>query len=143
MEEEETGFKVQDRRRAFSEEKEDDKPPEQSAEAQTSPEEAPLPEETPQTPLGEPSASDHSSMEVTFPGFILSLGSQALMCLGEIPGPQDQEVTQDLPAARQIIDILSMLKEKTRGNLAPEEEKGMENLLHDLRMTYVRKTQKA
>jgi hypothetical protein len=58
--------------------------------------------------------------------------------LGEVPDPVTQERRKDLPLAKQTIDILGMLKEKTRGNLAPAEEKLMENILTDLRWRYVR-----
>jgi len=76
--------------------------------------------------------------EMDFSAFIFSLSTSALLHLGEVPDPVTQERKKDLPLAKQTIDILGMLKEKTRGNLAPTEEKLMENILADLRWRYVR-----
>jgi hypothetical protein len=79
---------------------------------------------------------------IDFYTFVLSLGSSAFIHLGDAPHPETGElVPANLPLAKQTIDILSMLREKTRGNLTPEEEKFMENLLTDLRLRYVSKSQ--
>jgi len=85
----------------------------------------------------EPSA-EPSPPEIDFSAFIFSLSTSALFHLGEVPDPVTQERRKDLPLAKQTIDILGMLKEKTRGNLAPAEEKLMENIITDLRWRYVR-----
>ena len=69
--------------------------------------------------------------------FIMSMSTQVLVLLGEIPNPADNTVTRDMVAAKQVIDILGMLKEKTRGNLESNEEILFENVLYDLRMRYV------
>ena len=76
-------------------------------------------------------------LEVNFSSFILSLGSSILLHLGEIPDPQSGEKKKDLALAKQSVDIISMLKEKTKGNLTEEEEKLLEHLLYDLRMRFV------
>ena len=77
---------------------------------------------------------------IDFYTFILSLGSSALIHLGDAPHPETGEsLPLNLPVAHQTIDILSMLQEKTRGNLTPAEEKFLENLLADLRLRYVAK----
>ncbi len=76
--------------------------------------------------------------EVTFSSFLLSLSSSVLLHLGEIADPQSGEKKEDLPLAKQSIDIISMLKDKTVGNLTEEEQKLMENLLYDLRMRFVK-----
>ena len=78
----------------------------------------------------------------TFASLVLSLSTSALMHLGMAPrleGEEEGEATGevDLPLARQSIDILEMLQEKTRGNLDDEEEKLVESALYDLRMRYV------
>ncbi|MEA2624549.1 MAG: hypothetical protein QOD06_594 [Candidatus Binatota bacterium] len=81
--------------------------------------------------------------EITFTSFLMSLSTQALLCLGEMPEPFEeipQEV--DLPAARELIDIIGILKEKTRGNLDPAEARLIESILFDLRMRYVEKVRK-
>ncbi len=76
--------------------------------------------------------------EINFSSFILSLSTSALMNLGEVLDPVTQKVDKNLPLAKQSIDMLGMLKEKTRGNLTPDEEKLMDHLLTDLRWRYIR-----
>ncbi|NPA49866.1 MAG: DUF1844 domain-containing protein [Thermodesulfobacteria bacterium] len=75
---------------------------------------------------------------VTFSMFILSLNTSALVHLGQIPDPQTNEKKKDLALARQTIDILDMLREKTRGNLTKEEEKLLESILYELRLLYLK-----
>ena len=75
-----------------------------------------------------------------FSTFVISLASSAQVNLGAIPHPETNQTSQNFPAAKQMIDILGILKEKTKGNLTPDEEKLFENLLYDLRMRYVRAT---
>jgi hypothetical protein len=74
---------------------------------------------------------------VTFSTFVFSLGSSALMLLGELPDPQTQHSCRDLTAAKQTIDVLGMLEEKTKGNLDLEEQNLLRTLLYDLRLKYV------
>ena len=76
--------------------------------------------------------------EVNFSSLIFSLSSSALLHLGEIADPQTGEKKEDLPLAKHSIDIIAMLKEKTKGNLTDEESKFLENILTDLRWRYVR-----
>jgi Domain of unknown function (DUF1844) len=81
--------------------------------------------------------------EVDFATFMLSLATSALVHLGEQPGP-DSEGTEaagqvDLPLARQTIDMMAMLRDKTKGNLSAEESRLTDSLLYDLRMRYVEK----
>ena len=75
--------------------------------------------------------------EVNFSSFLLSLSSSALLHLGEIADPQSGEKKKDLALAKQSIDIIAILKDKTKGNLSEEEGKLLESLLHDLRMRFV------
>jgi hypothetical protein len=75
--------------------------------------------------------------EITLTMFVMSLSTQVLMHLGEIPNPVDNSVQRDMSAAKQVIDILGMLKEKTKGNLDGNEESLFENVLYDLRMRFV------
>ncbi len=77
---------------------------------------------------------------VDFHTFVLSLGSSALLHLGEIENPNDGVSQKDLPLAKHTIDILAMLEEKTKGNLSTAEEKLIESLLYDLRLRYVEAT---
>jgi hypothetical protein len=80
--------------------------------------------------------------EVSFSSFILSLSTSALVHLGEVPDPVTQKMDKHLPLAKQTIDLLAMLMEKTKGNLSADEEKMMEHLLADLRWRYVREAKK-
>lgn len=75
--------------------------------------------------------------EVNFATFVFSLSTSALMNLGELPDPQTREVHKNLPLAKQTIDILGMLQEKTKGNLDGDEENLLSNLLYELRLKYV------
>jgi len=75
--------------------------------------------------------------EIDFSTFILSLATSALMHLGEVPHPDTNGPVVNLPLAKQTIDIIGMLREKTRGNLSPDELQLLDNLLCDLRMKYV------
>jgi hypothetical protein len=68
---------------------------------------------------------------------VLGLSTQVLFLLGEIPNPETQLVERDLGAAKQVIDVLGILKEKTRNNLEPSEEALLDSILYDLRMRYV------
>jgi hypothetical protein len=94
-------------------------------------EEAPPAEKAakPTAPPGVPTVDFHT--------FVLSLGSSALMHLGELERPGAGAAEKDLPMAKHTIDILAMLQEKTRGNLTPDEGKLLESLLYDLRLRFV------
>jgi len=124
-EEQDKGFAVRDKRfSATKEENEESKVEEEGKIKETpredvSPQEGPLP-------------------EIDFTNFILSLSTSALIQLGEIPDPFNRKTTKNLPLAKQTIDLIGMLKEKTKGNLSPEEEKIVEYILYDLRMKYVK-----
>jgi len=76
--------------------------------------------------------------EVNFNSLIFSLSSSALLALGEIADPQTGEKREDLPMAKHSIDIISMLNDKSKGNLDNEEQKFIDSMLADLRMRYVK-----
>jgi len=78
--------------------------------------------------------------EVSFSTFVLSLSSSALLHLGEIPNPESQRTEVDLPMAKQIIDTLGMLQEKTSGNLDADEDHLVKTVLYDLRLRYVQRS---
>lgn len=85
--------------------------------------------------------ADEKTEQIDFYTFVLSLGSSAFVHLGDAPNPETGEATRpNLALAKQTIDILAMLAEKTKGNLTQEEERFMENLLTDLRFRFVQKT---
>ena len=79
---------------------------------------------------------EHQHQEINFTTFVMGLSTQALMHLGEIVEPGAPQ-TPDLPAAKQMIDLLGVLREKTTGNLDAAEEQLLASMLYDLRMRYV------
>jgi hypothetical protein len=130
---EKKGFAIRDRR--FSSQP-NETVPEDSARKQEGAEQA--------TATGEGPGQfepDHPP-EIDFSSFVFSLGTSALLHLGEVPDPTTQKRERNLPLAKQTIDILGMLKEKTKGNLSSDEEKLIENLLTDLRWRYVHEVKK-
>ena len=128
------GFTVQDRRR-FSPE---------TGEARE--DTADSPKETAETITpGEERASEPQQEplpEINFSTFVISLSTQALMHLGEIANPISGNIDPDVPAAKQMIDMLGMIKEKTSGNLNANEARLMQDILFDLRMKYVEAVKK-
>jgi hypothetical protein len=135
------GFRVQDRRR-FSPETGEARVEEAE---QTAPETAgeELYVQSESRDHTEREASGHGHEPISFSGFLLGLTTQALMFMGEVAPPPGQMQHVDLAAARQTIDLLSMLKLKTKGNLDAAEESMLENALFDLRMRYVEIAKKA
>lgn len=82
--------------------------------------------------------SDQQVPQVSFVAFVYSLASNAAVHFGDLADPLTGETrAPDLQAAAQIIDIIAMLEEKTRGNLTAEERQLVEQLLFELRMRYV------
>jgi len=76
-----------------------------------------------------------------FATFLVSLGTSALIQLGEAPDPTTGSASPpDLPSARQTIDLLGLLEEKTQGNLSESEDHLLRHLLRDLRLHYLSKT---
>lgn len=124
--EEEKGFVIKDRRSLDESGHLKESPPKEQEKSSA---EKPGPE-TQATPPPLP--------EVNFSYLILSLSSTALFHIGEIPDPQTGQKKVDLPLAKHAIDTISMLKEKTRGNLTDEEHKMVEGILTDLRWRYVK-----
>jgi hypothetical protein len=134
--EDKRGFKVQDRRR-FSAEGE-------AKEGVEAPAEASGPIDTKSKPAAASSAeqtadrkSSEPPPELTFAAFLWSLSEQALAALGEIADPMSGKVTHDLTLAQQMIDIIIMLRDKTRGNLDPHEQALLKEILSSLQMKYV------
>ncbi len=98
------------------------------------------PKDAPKAKSAEPrrtGGQDQPLPEVDFNALILSLSSSVMMHLGVLPNPVSHETEADLPLAKQTIDIIALLQEKTRGNLAKDEEQFIEAVLYDLRMKYV------
>ena len=131
------GFVIKDRRR-FTEEgepKEETGPEEQAEE--------PKPRAREQgrgrARLEEKVTEEMPFPEINFSTFIFSLNTSALLHLGEIPDPASGKQQEDLAMAKQTIDLIAMLQEKTKGNLAPDEENLVKHILYDLRLRYVQK----
>lgn len=76
--------------------------------------------------------------QISFIAFIFSLASNAAVHFGDLPDPMTNEPREpDLEAASQLIEILAMLEEKTRGNLTAEERQLLDQVIYELRMRYV------
>ena len=148
MSEEKKNFVVKDRRIFAGEEgekeaKDEDKKTSSSSEPEV---QADAPSETEEAKTADdqeeskPDETEEQTQlpEINFPTFVVSLNASALLHLGAIEDPTTGQKTKDLPMAKQTIDILSMLEEKTVGNLEEDEEKLLKNILYDLRMMYVK-----
>lgn len=144
------GFRVTDRRRftetAEGEEGQAADPKAADTKTADSATAAPTPEppaaDAPEPPLSPDDDDDfdygdQGPVPVTFSTFILGLSTQALLLLGEIENPMSHRVERDLVAAKQVIDILGMLEQKTHNNLDASEQELLSSALFDLRMRYV------
>ncbi len=133
---EDKGYKVEDRRFLHKSEEEKARIKEEEAarqEAGAAAQEA-FKESTREAP------GEMPLPEITFASFLISLSSSAFIHLGDIPDPVTGETKKDLSLAKQTIDLLGLLREKTRNNLQEDEEKLFDHLLYDLRMRYVKET---
>jgi hypothetical protein len=85
-------------------------------------------------------ASDAS--DLTFSGFVISLATTAAVHFGDLPDPDTgQRAEMDLPSAARVIELLTMLQNKTKGNLIEQEEKLLDDLLYELRLRFVQAQQ--
>jgi hypothetical protein len=85
---------------------------------------------------------DTSEPTISFTQFVLSLGTTAAVHFGDLPDPVNGHKGEtNLVAAAQMIDLIAMLQDKTRGNLDPAEAKLLDDLLYDLRMRFVQAQQ--
>jgi Domain of unknown function (DUF1844) len=132
-ERDERSFTVSDRR--FSARRESDDRPSERPQSAASSTERPT-----QTPPQADAPHATAAEGMNFASFLISLGTQAFMHLGDIPNPLTQQREKDLPAAKQMIDLLGILQTKTQGNLTADEERLFQQLLLDLRLRYVRET---
>jgi hypothetical protein len=82
----------------------------------------------------------NSNPEINFETFILSVGTAAMMALGEIENPMTKKKEVDLESAKQNIRILEVLAEKTKGNLDDREQKMMQGISYEIKMKFVEKT---
>ena len=128
MSEEEQGFVVRDKRGRS----EGEPSPEPQAE--------PMPDPAPTPDITQSSEAEAAGPPITFSSFVFSLGTSALMLMGESLDPQQPSMPVNLPQAKEIVDILSMLEEKTKGNLSSDEASVLGDMLYTLRMKYVERT---
>ena len=80
-------------------------------------------------------------VEINFLNYITSLGFQAMIFMGEIPNPVTNQIEKNLSQAKFLIDTLSMLKEKTTGNVTDQENNLLESSIYELQMRYVQLVQ--
>lgn len=91
----------------------------------------------------QPETQHQHFSEMNFTTFMLSLATSAQVHMGLIPNPETGEAVQDLPYAKQTIDILGILEDKTKGNLTDDESRLLAEVLFQLRMIYVDMTKGA
>jgi hypothetical protein len=127
-EQEEQGFRITDKR-GFHEDGETRAP--ESAEKTFGQE----------SPADTGNSQDNASRPpIDFPSYILGYYTQGIVFLGEVPNPYTNKKEEDVEAARHIIDLLSMMEQKTKGNLSSEEQQLLESVLYELRMKFMAKT---
>jgi hypothetical protein len=90
----------------------------------------------------EGTGGDDPQVPIDFTTFVLSLSSSAAFHLGLAPHPEHEAPCENLPMAKQTIDILAILQEKTKGNLSGAEERLLGEVLYNLRISYVSAVQK-
>lgn len=149
-EKEEKGFVVRDKRHLFKEEGKQppdreekvEKPEadEQGLEKEARKEKAEAREQRREEPKEEKKVEEREAPlpGVTFSNFVFSLSTQALIQLGEIQDPESGKTVKNLSLAKQTIDLIGILQEKTKGNLTKEEEALVDSALYDLRIRYVK-----
>jgi uncharacterized protein DUF1844 len=131
MEEEKKEFVVKDRR-VFSEEAADE-----VSEQETEPVAPDRSEETEPSAAG-PKETAAGLPQINFQTFVFSLNASALVQLGLMEDPASGKKEKNLPLVKQTIDLLSMLEEKTKGNLSKDEDEMLKHILYDLRIRYVK-----
>lgn len=132
---EDKGFKVVNRRRVGAQEPE----AEPASEARS----AKVPEPTPPAaaPVADPGSLHEQVLgSIDFQTFLVSLASSALIHLGEAPNPETGETDASFPHAKQTINLLALLQQKTAGNLTADESRLLQDLLRDLRLRFVQVT---
>ena len=136
MSEEKKDFIVKDRR-IFAQDTQEAEEKKEKQETSAAAEKK-RPPESQQAPDAGEQAEQLQFPEINFPTFVASLNASALVHLGLIEDPASGIKAKHLPMAKQTIDILSMLEEKTAGNLTKDEEGMLKNILYDLRILYVK-----
>lgn len=86
---------------------------------------------------GETFVLERAGKAIDFTTVLLGFASSALIHMGVQPHPESGSVSRDAALAREVLDLLALLREKTRGNLTVEEERFFDSLLTDLRLKFV------
>ncbi|HLG19889.1 MAG TPA: DUF1844 domain-containing protein [Bdellovibrionota bacterium] len=97
--------------------------------------ESPPRQEAKKEPRKEPHGDEYPSID--FSTFVVSMSSSALIHMGLVKDPHTGHADKNLPLAKQEVEILTMLEEKTRGNLSKEEKRLMDEVLYELRIRFV------
>jgi hypothetical protein len=126
---EEESFKITDRRHRDA-----------AADPASSPRDEPVPP-PPRAPSASPPATDRDTTGPELANLFVMFASSALIALGEAPDPTSGERTVDLDQAREAVDILLLLREKTEGNRTEQESQLLEEILYDLQMRFVQAAQ--
>ena len=134
---EEKGFVIRDKRQFTTE---GEAKPETDSPEETAPSEGADKAEAAQDQS--PESESIPLPEINFASFVLSISSSVLLHFGDVPDPISGKKERNLPMAKQTIDILGILKEKTKGNLSAEEEKLISNTLSDLQLNYAEEVNK-
>jgi hypothetical protein len=81
---------------------------------------------------------DKKELKIDFSTFMMSLASSAYCSMGLIPNPMTNKIDKNMTVAKQQIDLIEMMKEKTKGNLDKQEEQVLESILYQLHLSYVK-----
>lgn len=135
----EEGFEVKDRRRVYDDT--DDTPASEATANDSNAGDRPAGADSAARPAGD-EGEYVSAPELDFIAFLGSMAATAYMHLGERIAPDQPETGVNLPAAKQMIDLLDMIKLKTAGNLTADEQGAMDAILYNLRMRFISETKK-
>lgn len=100
-------------------------------------------EDEPEQPEAEDAEEEGLEAENSFAALVQSLAAQCMLALGLIAPPDAKEVMLDIAQAKYVIDILLMLRDKTKGNLTPGEDRMLTDVIADLQRAYVARAQQA
>jgi hypothetical protein len=128
-----SGFKVVDRRPFAANGSRKEEIPAEEREVEAAP-------EGDRSTLLEPQSEPRGQYEDESPGFetlVSYLSTTAMFQLGLIPGPSGEHIPADMPNAQRTVDLLEVLQEKTKGNLSASESRLLEDVLYELRMSFV------
>lgn len=139
MSDEKKDFVVKDRR-VFSEEDSENETQDTETAAGSVPEDETTASSTAEDDQAAEAHQEPPLPAINFSTFVVSLNASALLNLGAIEDPATGQTNKDLAMAKQTIDILSMLEEKTAGNLSTEESNLLKSILYDLRIIYVKES---